>query len=567
MFFAMVLLFVGLHSLAFSGEPSHGLSYFGDLKYPKGFPHFDYANANAPKGGRLRQPVMGTFNSLNPFIDKGIKPECNRQSGCMLIYDRLMSLPALDEQWSLYGYLADSVELADDYTWVAYTLRDGIRWHDGVPVTVEDVIWTFNTLKAKGRLVTRSTYKDTIRVEQTGPRSFRFHFSKNALKNRQLAMTMSFFIPLPKHHWENREFAATSLEPPLGSGPYRIKEADPGHKIVYERVKDYWGKDLNVNTGRHNFDTIEFIYFLDKTVAIQALKGGIVDYSWEDDAKRLATAYDFDAFHRGLFRKETRELKIARGMYWGIYFNTRKEKLRDVRVREALALAYNFEWSNRTLTYGAEKRCNSYFTGLDLAAAGLPSAAELALLAPFRDHIPARVFTHVFALPENHPFGRNRDALLQADALLVEAGWIVKDYRRVSRLTGDPFTLDVIASSVEAERTLSPYVETLQRLGIASKLRRIEKTQMVYRLRKYDFEVMFGTNRQYSIPMVWSLRPRFLSRNADRHDLHNYPGIKEPAVDFLVEGILAADSKEGHTAAGRALDRILLWQFYMIPGG
>jgi len=546
---------------ALGSEPGHAYSYFGELKYPPGFTHFDYVNPNAPKAGRLREAKIGTFNNLQLFVDKGIIAADVQ----LLVYDTFMKTSD-DELWSEYCYLCETVEVADDYSWVEYKLREGPRWHDGVPMTVEDLVWTFSTLKTKAALGWRNAYKNVLRIEQTGPRSVKFHLKREEVKTIQTAMLLTGISPMPKHYWENRKFNATTLEPPLGSGPYRIKSVDPGHKIVYERVKDYWGEDLNVNVGFHNFDTIEYIYFLDKNVAIQALKKGIYDYRWEGSAKEFITSYDFDGLHKGLFKKEIHQLKLPFGMYWGILFNTRSAKLGDIRVREALTLAYNWDWSNRVLGYGGMERVDSYFTGSGVAATGLPSEAELAALEPFRDQIPDRVFTHVVALPSNHPFGRNRETLLEAHELLEEAGWVVRDFKRVNRDTGEAFTLSFLVDSVDEERTLIPYADNLKRLGIASRVRRVESSQSVNRMRKYDFEATVVSYWQDAVPYSWLLRGRFQAINADRHNMSNFAGIKIPAVDFLVEKLIAADTNEEMVTAGRALDRILLWNFFMIPG-
>lgn len=342
--FVLMLLIALVIAPADAEEASHGLSYFGGLKYPKDFPHFDYANPDAPKGGRVGFALPGTFNNLHPYVDKGITAAYIAPPG--MIYDTLMK-KSLDELSSYYGYLAESVELAGDYSWVAYTLRENAYWHDGEPLTVEDVIWTFNTIKTQGSVGWKNSYRDIVSVEQTGPWTFRFNFSETVEKTPQLAIQTASFAPLPKHYWKGKAFNATTLEPPLGSGPYRIKEVDPGHEIAFERVEDYWGKDLNVNTGQHNFDQVKLMYFFDTNVMIQALKAGVFDYYRDQNEKDFATAYDFPGFRKGLFKRETYTMGMPHGMHRGIVLNTRREKLRDIRVREALALAYNFEWANR----------------------------------------------------------------------------------------------------------------------------------------------------------------------------------------------------------------------------
>ena len=548
---------------AFASEPSHGLSYFGDLKYPRDFPYFDYANPDAPKGGRMKTSAIGTFNNLHPYADNGI-PAQGIDGYSMWIYDRLM-VQSQDELSSAYGNLAETVELADDYRSVTFTLREGAYWHDGMPITIEDVIWTFNTLKSKGSVAWKSANKRVVSVEQVGSRTFRFRFDETAPKTRQLAMQMSSFIPLPKHYWKNRTFNATTLVPPLGSGPYRIKTVDAG-RIIYQRVKDYWGRNLNVNIGAHNLGEIEFIYFLDKNIVIQSLRAGVFDYKRELNTEDFATAYDFWGLHEGLFVKKMLKLGKTYGMDWGILVNTRIEKLSDIRVREALTLAYNFEWANRVLWHGLMKRNISYFIESGLEATGPPSDEELFLLEPFRGQVPERVFTHEFLLPENSPSGRNRDTLLQADALLESAGWVVSDFKRVNRASGKPFTLEIITSDIAQERMLIPYVENLKRLGILAKLRRIESNTMVNRKRTYDFEAVVQQIWLNNIPNAGWISSSFLSGNADIPNMQNYAGIKVPAVDALVEKLIFAASEDQMNIAGRALDRILLWSFYVVPG-
>lgn len=559
--FASLFLLVLFVPPAGTSEPSHAYSYFGELKYPPGFPHFDYVNPNAPKTGRLREAKIGTFNNLQLFVDKGIIAADVQ----LLVFDTFMKTSD-DELWSEYCYLCETVEVADDYSWVEYKIKNGPRWHDGLPMTVEDIVWSFNTCKTKAALGWRNAYKNVLSIEQTGPRSVKFRLEREEVKTIQTAMLLTGISPMPKHYWRDKKFNATTLDPPLGSGPYRITSVDPGHRIVYERVRDYWGENIGVCVGFHNFDTIEYLYFLDKNVAIQALKKGIYDYKWEGSAKDFATSYDFDGHNKGLFVKLIHQAELPYGMYWGILFNTRYTRFEDVRVREALTLAYNWDWSNRVLGYDSMERVTSYFTGSDVAATGLPSEAELALLEPFRDEIPERVFTNVVNLPENDPYGRNRGTLLQADKLLEAAGWVVRDFSRVNNETGELFTLDFLARSVDHERTLIPYADNLRRLGIASRIRRVESSQAAHRMRKYDLEATIVSYWQDAVPYSWLLRGRFQTINADRHNMSNYAGIKIPAVDLLVEKVIAADKKEEMLAAGRALDRILLWNFYMVPG-
>lgn len=547
-------------------EPSHGFSYFGDLKYPKDMPHFDYVNPHAPKGGVVRLSVVGTFNNLHPYVDKGIVAIFidTRLGG--LLYEPLMRA-SQDELASYYGRLAETIEVADDYSWVSYKLREDAYWHDGKRVTVADVIWTFEAIKTKGSATLKSTYRDIVDLEQTGPWSFKFHFSETAEKTPQLIIQTASFAPLPKHYWETRKFDATTVEPPLGNGPYRIAEVDLGHKIVYERVADYWAKDLNVSVGHFNFDRIETIYFFDNTVMLQALRAGVVDYYRDQNESDFATAYDFDGYHKGLFKKETYTMGTSYGMHYGVVFNLRRDPFKDIRVREALTLAYNFEWANRVYWHSGMDRNNSYFMRSGMQAKGMPSEAELALLEPFRDQLPERVFTHAVPLPKNKPFGRNRETLLQADRLLREAGWVIKDLKRVNERTGEPLSFEFIVTLGDHERMLVPFVDNLKRLGIDTSLRKIESNLMVNRMRQYDFDASMRKIYTYKIPFPFRLRSHFTSQYADLPNMTNYGGIKNPVVDFLVEKVTQAGTEEEMNTAGKALDRVLLWNFYVIPEG
>lgn len=572
--FAVVLGAV-FSATAAAREPSHGFSYFGDLKYAKGFAHFDYANPDAPKGGTVKtSPVPGTFTNLHGYVDKGYPAVYMDPRLYLVTYDRLM-VKAEDELASYYGVLAESVEVADDYSWVAYTLRQNAKWHDGVPVTVEDAIWTFNTITTIGSVFGKSTYKDYERIEQVGPWIFKFHFREEAEKSPQLVVQTAGFVILPKHYWTEqddrgnpvRDFTQTTLDPPLGNGPYRISEVEPGHKVVFERVKDYWGRDLNVNVGHHNFDRIEVLYFFDENVMRQALKAGVFHYYRDQNEKDVATSYDFPAADRGLFKKETYQMGMPMGMHYSVVFNTRRDKLKDVRVREALTLAYNFDWANRVFWHGGHDRNDSFFMGSDMAAVGLPSEMERELLEPFRDVIPSRVFTQEVPLPKNDAFGRNRESLLQADRLLEEAGWVVRDFKRVHAETGEAYTLDMVVTRQEHERMLIPFVDNLKRLGIDASLRRIENNLMLNRRRRYDYDITMWKFYQFKIPIPSWIRRDFLSRYVDVPNMGNYSGIDNPAVDFLVEKVIAARSEAELTAAGRALDRVLLWNFYVIPEG
>ena len=557
---------VFLPALVVSGEPSHGFAYFGNLKYPKDMAHFDYANPDAAKGGQINLSIVGNFNNVHAYVDKGnLTPFMNTRLSSR-VYDHLMRWSE-DELASYYGLLAESVEVADDYSWVAYTLRDNAYWHDGEPVTVDDVLWTFKMLKTKASISWRIYYEDFDRVEQTGPRSFRFHFTEDAETGPPLVVLTARFTTLPRHYWEQRDFTATTLEPPLGNGAYRLAEVEVGHKVVFERVEDYWGRDLNVNIGHHNFDRIVYMYYFDRNVMLQALRAGFVDFFFEEDEGHFHTAYDFEAYRKGLFKKETYRMGYSYGMHESVVFNNRRDLFKDIRVREALTLAYNFEWANRVYWHSGLERNNSYFMRSGMQARGMPSAEELKLLEPFRDQVPERAFTHPVPLPKNDVFGRNRDTLLRADALLVEAGWVIEDFKRVNTETGEPFTLEFIVRYGLHERMLVPFVDNLKRLGIDAALRKLESNLMTNRLRNYDFDATIRKLYTFMVPIPARMKSTYKSQSADQPSQTNLPGIKNPVVDLLVEKVLNAKTEAEMNTAGRALDRVLLWNFYVIPEG
>ncbi len=550
-------------------QPSHAIAYFGEPKYGADMLHFDYVNPDAPKGGEMRTWLPGTFNNLNPYVDKGRTETYSRSVGSSVTFDRLM-MPSEDELSTLYCLLCETVEVADDHGWVAYTLRHEARWHDGVPVSVDDVLWTWRTLKADGPVAFKAAWRNVEAIERLGERSFRFLFAPEG-RTRRAVMEASSFLVMPKHWWEGRDFTATSLEGPLGNGAYRVAEVDPGRRVVYEKVDDYWGEDLPVRRGYHNFDRVSVLYFRDMKAGIQALKARVVDWWRDQDEREVATAYDFAEVEMGLFNKETYRMGMPYGMHWSIVFNARRPPFDDLRVREALTLSYNFDWGNRVLQHGALRRNATFFLQSEMAARGLPSPAELALLEPLRErfpeHVPERAFTDEFALPATDGRGRNRDALLRADALLREAGWVVRDFRRVHVETGEPLRFEVMVRLLEHERMLVPWAENLRRLGIEATVRRVESNIYTNRARGYDFDMTMQKIYTHLIPQPARLRSHLTSASADLPNLLNYPGIRNPAVDALVEHVIAAGTEEEMNVAGRALDRVLLWNFHVIPEG
>lgn len=536
---------------------SHGWSIYGaqDLKYPPNFTHFDYVNPDAPKGGTLRLDAPGAFDSLNPFIVKG-------QWAGVIYYtlDSLMA-DAHDEPFSKYGLLVEKVELPEDISWVIFDLRPEARWHDGVPLTADDVVWTFNTLVKEGKPLYRFYYANVAKAEALGPHRVKFTF--NEKNNRELPGIVAQMTVLPKHYWEGRDFNQTTLEPPLGSGPYKVTKVDPGRSITIERVKDYWGKDLPVNKGLFNFDRIVTDYYLDDSVAFEAFKAGKVDIRDEGSAKNWATAYDFPAKNDG--RVVKLELpKNDENTLTGFAFNIRRDKFKDPRVREALSYAFDFEWMNDNIFYDLYTRTRSYFRDSELSARGLPSPAELKLLEPFRAQLDPRVFTEAYNPPSTTAPGSLRDNLRKAVGLLKRAGWEIKDGKLTQVGTGTVMSIEFIYVQSDSERIIAPYAANLNKIGVQTTLRQIDSSQAIQRLQTRDFDMYIRPFRQSQSPGN-EQREYFGSHAADVEGSENWVGIKNPAIDAIIDKIIFAQSREDLITACRAMDRILQWSFYSIP--
>ncbi len=539
----------------------HGLSLFGDLKYPAGFPHFDYVKPDAPKGGRVRLFAIGSFDSLNPYTYKG------EAAGIVgSVYDRLIK-PALDEPGSEYGLIAEAVAHPPDFSSVSYRLRPQARFHDGRPITVEDIIWSMENLK-KAHPFYNFYYGNIAKVEQTGEREVRFVFS--AKGNRELPQITGQMPVLPKHWWTGKDASGkprslldATLEPPLGSAAYRIRRVKPGESVVLERVKDYWAKDLPVNVGYDNFDEIELIYFRDDTVALEAFKADQYDWRDENNSKNWATAYDFPAVKRGDVILEKFYLKNSRGMQ-AFVFNLRRKKFQDRRVREAFNYAFDFEWANTNLFYGQYTRTNSFFSNSELAATGLPEGREREILEKVKDRVPPEVFTKEYRNPVNNSPADLRNNLRRAMKLLMSAGWKLGKDGILRNAKGEPFEVEFLLVSPAFERIVLPYIRNLKRIGIRATVRTVDSAQYERRVKSFDFDIIVGGWGQ-------SLSPGNEQRNywgsaaADRPGSRNLAGIKDPAVDWLIEQIIFAKSRKDLVAATRALDRVLLWNFYVLP--
>ncbi len=536
-------------------EPAHGIAMHGDLKYGPDFTHFDYADPDAPKGGTVTFSAIGTFDSLNPYILKGVPA-----AGLGLVFQTLTT-GSLDEPFSEYGEVAEAIIVPEDRSWVAFDINPRARWHDGRPITPEDVIFSLEVLKTKGHPFYRAYYKNVVRAEKVGARRVRFTFSGGT--NRELPLIVGQLPVLPRHYFEGRDFARVTLDPPVGSGPYRIKKVEPGRTIVYERVKDWWAADLPVNRGRYNYDEIRYEYYRDANVALEAFKAGQYDIRLENVSKLWATGYDSPALEKGWIKKEEIPVERPAGMQ-GFVFNTRRAIFRDRRVRQALAYAFDFEWTNKALFYGAYTRTDSYFENSELEARGLPGPKELELLEPFRDRLPPEVFTRDYEPPKTDGSGNIRGNLRTALKLLREAGWVVKNGRLTHAQTGEVMRFEILLVSPSFERVVAPFVRNLKRLGIEASYRTIDAAQYQNRLNAFDFDMIVA---------VWgqSLSPGNEQRNfwscdaAKTPGSRNYAGICDPVVDYLIDRIIQAPTREDLVAACRALDRVLLWGHYVIP--
>ena len=538
----------------------HGVSKFGELKYPAGFKQFDYVNAKAPKGGTASQIALGGFDNLNMVV-AGVKGALAQ--GVDLLHDTLF-VSSLDEVASVYGLLAESVSYPDDFSSATYKLRAEAKWNDGKPVTPEDVIFSFEAFK-KTSPQAGASYRRVLKAEKAGEREDKFTFEGTG--NRELPQVVGQLTVLPKHWWEGtdkdgkkRSIGETTLEPPLGSGPYRIKELSPGHNIVYERVKDYWGGKLNVNAGRDNFDELRFEYFRDATVAIEAFKANTVDWRTENSAKNWATAYDFPAAKDG--RVILEEFPIANiGIMQAFAFNIRRDKFKDPRVRLAFNYAFDFTELNKQLFFGQYKRIASYFEGTELAATGVPHGRELALLETVRDQVPADLFKKPYTNPAS---GDARSNQREALKLFREAGYEIQNQQLVNAKTSEPFTIELLANAPLFERIFLYYKPALEKLGITVSVRTVDEAQYENRLRGWDFDIIVYAWGESLLPGN-ELRGFFGSQAAGEPGAENVIGIKNPAVDAMIEKVVLAKSEEELVASARALDRILLWNHYVVP--
>jgi microcin C transport system substrate-binding protein len=540
----------------------HALSLIGEPKYPPDFKHFGYVNPDAPKGGVVRMSDTGSFDSLNPVLYRG-----EAAAGLGLIYESLMQ-DSLEESSTSYGLIAEWASYPEDFSSVTFKLREGARWHDGKPITPEDVVYSLEVNKAANPRL-GLYYKNVSRAEVTGPNQVTFTF--DAKGNRELPMIMGQLTVLPKHYWTGNDAAGnkrdplkTTLEPPLGSGPYRIKHMNPGRSISYERVADYWAKDLPVSRGHWNFDEVRFDYYRDETVAFESFKADNLDLHNETSAKNWASAYGFGSVRDGKVKRQEVPIKGARPMQ-SFVFNLRRAQFADSRVRRAFNLAFDFEWANKNLFYGQYARVESYFQGSELAAPkALPEGRELEILNEVKDQLPAEVFTEVYRNPVNSSPDDLRNNLRKAVQLLKEAGYEVKGGKLVNAKTGQPLIVEFLLVSPLFERIVQPYVSNLGRLGIQARLRMVDSAQYTRRLDRFDYDIIVGNFAQSESPGN-EQRDYWGSEAADREGSQNLIGIKDPAIDKLIDRVIFAKDREELVAATRALDRVLLRNEFVVP--
>ncbi len=535
-------------------ELKHGVSFFHDLKYPLGFTHFDYVNPDAPKGGKLVQATQLNFNTLAPHQENAVQPP----SQIGMIGDTLL-VRAGDEVSAFYGRLADGIGITDDQMAIVFRIHKDAKWNDGVPITPEDVVYTFNALK---ELIQGSLYLEFID-------------SIEVLDNRHLVIRLSspltiyniimirYTTILPAHYWRERDTTASTMEIPVTSGPYRLTNVKSGRYVEYKRDPDYWGRDIPVNRGRYNFETMRYEVYRDATVIREAFRKGLVDIWTEEDVRYWHSSYNTPALDKGWIKKIRRQFGVEVGVRRGVALNNRMEKFADRRVRQALTLAMDFEWQNRILHHGYHKRAHSLWPDTPLAATGLPSEDELKLLAPFRDQLPAELYNRPFRFPELTTEEELRTSMETARLLLEQAGWKVKD-GVLTNAGGEIFEMSFLTDNAEDSRILLPYFKHLEQLGISSSLRLAESSQYGNRLRNFDFDAVMR-NQDILMPPIHELKATYHSESAMVPLSRNVAGVSHPVVDFLVTKASEATTIEQMIASCRALDRVLLWQYYLIP--
>ena len=550
---ATLLIIASWVAYAESPQPMHGLAMHGELKYGPDFQHFDYVNPNAPKGGMLRTAARGTFDSFHGHIPKGNAVSTRSIETLLTTSD--------DEAFSEYGLIAESLEVPEDRSWVIFNIRPEARWHDSEPITADDVVWSFETLTTQGRDFFRRYYASVAKVEKLSDRRVKFTFDEE--ENREMPLIVGQMPILPKHYWESRDFASTTLDPPLGSGPYRVKDFEAGRYVVYERVEDYWGADLPVNRGLYNFDIERIDFYLDDTAIRLALKAQDIDFRSENQAKAWASDYNVPSVEKGFLKKESIRHRLPTGMQ-AFIFNTRLPKFSDPRVRKALGYAFDFEWTNKQLFYSQYTRTESYFSNSELAATGVPEEEELEILGKYQDGLPPEVFDEPYRPPSTDGSGHARRNLRTALNLLAEAGWTVQDLKLVNSETGEQMKFEILLVSQAFERIVLPFTRNLSRLGIDAKVRLVDQSQYINRIRAFDFDMIVSGWGQSDSPGN-EQRSFWGSYTADVPGSRNFAGIKDPVIDEIIELIIQAPDRDSLIARTRVLDRVLRAGYYVIP--
>jgi len=534
---------------------SHGFAMHGTPKYPADAGPPDYLDPGAPKGGTVKLGARGTFDSLHPFIVKSVPA-----AGITSIWDTLC-WSSRDEASTEYGLIAETMEWPDDRSWVAFTLRPQARFHDGTPITVEDVIFTFDILKAKGKPEYAFYYHDVLKAEKTGERKVLFTFRDSS--NKELPLIVGQLPVLPAKWWATRDFEKVSLEVPLGSGSYKVESFDVGRSIAYRRVDDWWAKDLWMNRGRNNFEVFRYEYYRDVTVQFEAFKAGEIDIRQENIARNWATAYDIPPVKDGRIQRAEIPHELPTGMQC-FAFNTRRDIFKDRRVREAIATMFDFAWSNKNLFYGLYKRNISFFGNSELASSGLPTPAELKYLEPLRGKIPDEVFTQEFKPPETDGTGNVRELARRALSLLKDAGWEIKDGKMTEVKTGKKLAFEMMLSDASFERVVLPYKQNLERIGIDMNVRTIDTAQAKRREDEFDYDMMVEGFGQ-SLSPGNEQRDFWGSKSADTPGSRNTIGIRDAAIDSLIDSLIAAPDRESLMTVTHALDRVLLWSHFVVP--
>jgi len=547
---------------------SHGYAQFGALKYPASFTHFDWVNPEAPKGGTLRIMAAGSFDTLNPYTLKGTSPVATAnflQYGVTELNEPLMVGtgpydPSGDEPASSYGLIASSVEYSEERSWVVFNLRPEARFHDGKPITAYDVAFSYRLLLKEGHPQYRTSLQEVKRVDILNRHRVRFVLKR--ANNPLLILRLGELPVLPQHYWKDRDFKATTFEPPLGSGPYRITRVNPGRSLTFERVQDWWGAALPANRGKYNFDRVEVDFYRDSHVAFEAFKAGEFDFYIEQQAKNWANNYRFPAATRGEVVRAEIPHQIPTQTQ-ALFMNTRRATFEDARVREALGLMFDFEWTNRTLFNSSYTRAASYYPNSEFSAKGKPQGAEWLLLSPFRGQLPPRLFTEPFRMPVTDGRGIPRETMRRALGLLAEAGFKPSGQRLING-KGQPLSFEILLVNPNLERILQPFTENLASIGIQANLRTVDRAQYKQRLDRFEFDMILLTLPQTLSPGLEQAL-YFHSSQASVKGGRNYAGINDPVVDALLEKLLSARTRDEQVAATRALDRVMLWQHYTIP--